>query len=178
MADIQSGCHRRGIRSEVADSSSDLAENILTFQHDLSGPRKDQGALTIQMVHQAAELIRGMERQAADIESRAQDLAKRVIVELGLAEQRLCFAEAERQASEAGINKASLRVHEADIALEDAESLIASIEAKLSAAEEQADAAEARAKEAEKALISIEDAIRIHLLGQRPDASSNLAVAA
>jgi uncharacterized protein (DUF3084 family) len=179
MADIQSGWNRRGMRSDVADSSSaELAENILTFQDDLSGPQKVQGALAIQMVHQAAELIRGMEQQAVDIESRAQALAKRVIAELELAKQRLCSAEVERQTSDANINKANLRVHEADIELANAESLIASTEAKLSAAEERADAAEARVKEAEKALIRIEDAIRTHLLGQRPGASSNLAAAA
>jgi chromosome segregation ATPase len=179
MIDIQSGWNRRGMPSDVADSAlARLAENSSTFQHDLSGPRKDQGALVIQMVHQAAELIRGMEQQAADTESRAQALAKRLIAELELAEQRLCSADAERQASEARINEANIRVHEADIALENAESLIAAIGVKLSAAERQADAAETRAKEADKALIRIEDAIRIHLLGQRSDASSNLAAAA
>ena len=98
MTDIQSGWNRRGMRSDVADSSSEkLAEYILTFQHDLSGPRKDQGVLAIQMVHQAAELIRGMEQQAADIGSRAQALAKRFIAELELAKQRLYSAEAERR---------------------------------------------------------------------------------
>ncbi len=179
MADIQSGWHRRGMGSHVADSSSaELAENILCFRDDPSGSRSDQGALVIHMVHQAAELIRGMEQRAADIESRAQALAKRVISELELAEQRLCSAEAERQETEAGINKANLRVHEADIALENAESLIAATEAKLSAAEQRADAAEERAKETGAALVRIEDAIRTHLLGAGEVASNNLAAAA
>jgi chromosome segregation ATPase len=179
MADIQSGWHRRGMRSHLAGSSStEVAENILSFREDLSGPRSDQGASAIRMVHQAAELIRKIEQQAADVESRAQDLAKRLIVELELAERRLCSAEAERQATEADINEANLRVHEAGIALENAESIIASTEARLSAAEQRADEAEARAKEAGAALVRIEDAIRTHLLGAGRFASNSLAAAA
>jgi chromosome segregation ATPase len=179
MADIQSGWHRRTIRSRVADSSSaELAENISSVRDDLSVPRSDQGALVIHMVHQAAELIRGMEQQAADIESRAQTLAKRVIGELELAERRLCSVEAARQAAEAGINEANLRTHEAEIALENAESLAASTEAELSAAEQRVDEAEERAKEAGAALIRVEDAIRTRLLGAGHVASDSLAAAA
>jgi chromosome segregation ATPase len=179
MADIQSGWHRRRTRSHVADSSStELAENILSFRDDLSGPRKDQAAAAIQMVHQAAELIRGIEQQAADIESRAQALAKRIIAELELAEQRLCSAEAERQAIEAEIDEADLRAREADTALENAESLIASTEAKLSAAGQRAEAAEARAEEVATALARTEDAIRTLLLSKGQVVSSKLAAAA
>jgi chromosome segregation ATPase len=178
MADIQSGWLRRITRSQLADSSSaEPADDILSFRDDLSPPQSDQGALVIDMVHQAAELIREMERQSADIESRARALAKRLVAELEHAEQRLCSAEAERRAFEADINEANRKIREVSIALENTKSLVASTQAELSAAEQRADAAEERAKESSATLVRIEDAIRTQLLGA-VHATNNLAAAA
>jgi hypothetical protein len=168
---------RQHKQDHVAQSTSiEPSENVVGFRRDI--PNSARGTAALELVHQAAELIRDMENRATDRETHAQMLAQLAVDELELAERRVHTVEQERQAALVGLSEAEVRVQEAEKVLEQAESRFSAAEAQLSAAELHASTAETRASEAEMALIHIEDAIRTHLLGQRPDASSNLAAAA
>jgi hypothetical protein len=170
---------RQHMQDHMAESTSiEPSEKVVRFRRDIPNSVEIDGTAALELVYQAAELIRGVESRATNMEARARMLVQRAIEKLELAECRVHSAEAEQQAAMAGIHEANIRVHEAEKALKQAESRIAAAESQLSTAELCANTAEMRASDAEKALIRIEDTIRIHLLGQRRDASSNLAAAA
>ena len=99
------------------------SELIATESHRTIDRMRLQGALTteeaaartgaiadwleaIDLVQQAADLIRCKEARAAEIEARAHDLARRAVEQLNLAERRVHSAEAARRAAEAGIEAA------------------------------------------------------------------------
>jgi chromosome segregation ATPase len=169
---------RQHMQGDTTDSTSiKPRENLVRFRRDIPS-LGESGTAALELVYQAADLIKFVESCAAGMEARAQALVRRAIEKLELAERRVHSAEAEREAAVAGANEASVRVYEGEKALERAEARISAVEAQLSTAELCRNEAETRASEAEKALVRIEDAIRIHLLGKRPDASPNLAAAA
>jgi hypothetical protein len=159
-------------------ASTEPDETVVRFRRDMPNSAADDGSTALELVHQAVELIRGAENRATDLEARAQVIVQQAIERLELAERRVHSAEAQREAALAGIEETNVRAREIEKALKRAKSGLAANEAQLSATELRANAAEARASEAEKTLIRVEDAIRAHLLGQRPDPSSNLAAAA
>jgi hypothetical protein len=81
MADIQSSSLRSRLGDDVADPSLIIRpEGILSFGQNTSGPQPDRAVLDL--VRQAATLIREKEQQAAETESRAHTLATRIISEL------------------------------------------------------------------------------------------------
>jgi chromosome segregation ATPase len=170
---------REHMRNHIADSASiDPTEKVLRFPNASPRSAMIDGAAALDLIYQAAEIIRGIEDRAIAIEARARTLIEDAVKKLQLADIRIQSLETERRAAEARMNEDSVRIQEAEKALKRAESRIAAAEAQLSEAELCARTAETRASEAEKALIRIEDAIRTQLLGQRRAASSNLAAAA
>jgi chromosome segregation ATPase len=176
MADIQSSSLRSRLGDDVADPSLiTRPEGVLSFGQNTSGSQSDSA---LDLVRQAATLIREKEQQAAGTESRAHTLATRIISELKRAEDRLRAIEAERQATETNAKELNIRVCEPEIALGHAEALIVSTESKLSDAEERTDAAQTRAEEAGTALVRIEEAIRLHLFRAGKGPSSGLSAAA
>jgi chromosome segregation ATPase len=159
-------------------ASTERSENVMRFRRDILNSVENDGTAALELVYQAVELVRGMENRASDRETSAQRLVQRAIKKLKFAERRVHSAEAEQRAALAGVEEANVRVQAAEQALEQAETRFAAVEALLSTTELRANTAESRANQAEWAIIRIEDAIRIHLLGQRPDAFSDLAAAA
>ena len=94
------------------ESTEPAAENIfkirgaapVTETRDSVADR-EHGPAALQLVYQLADLVRSKESHAAEMETRAQALAKCAVDELKLAETRLRSAENARNAAEASVAK-------------------------------------------------------------------------
>jgi hypothetical protein len=169
---------REHMRDHIANTSVvDSAENIFSFRRPPYSA-KNPGAAALDLVYQAAELIRNVDDHAAERQARAETLAKQAIEELKIAHARVRSAESERRAAEAEIKELSVRVQEVEKAMERATSHMATAETQLSAAEQRTRTSEMRANEAENALRRIEEAIRTRILGKIPGDSRRAATAA
>ena len=144
-------------------------DNVLSLFRPSSAP--DEGATALDLVYQAADVFRSMEKHARETEARAQSLCASALERLRLAEMR---AEAAERAQRELIITAEHKLQGACRALEQAKSRIEAQEDKLTAIEFRAQAAEAEAREAKDALALVEDAIRKRLLCENPDADSRL----
>ena len=156
------------LRDQVAEPTSiDPTGKVVQFLNAHPYSATHEGGAALDLVYQAAEMIKGIEDRAAALEVRAKDLVTEAAERMQLAERRILTVEAERHAAEARMNQAAVRVREVEQALERAGSRIAAAEDLLSTAEMRAQTAETRASQAEQTLARIEDAIRTRLLGQR-----------
>jgi hypothetical protein len=177
---------REHMRDHLANHRApDSAENVLSFRYppnSVSNP----GAAALEVVYQAAELIRDVDNYAAERQTRAETLAKQAIEKLKNAHECVRNAESRTLAAEAKIKEFSdrvekefsVRVREIEEGMERAASRMAATEAQLSNAEQRARNAEMRAVEAEKALKHIEETIRTRILEKRFDGSGRRAVLA
>jgi chromosome segregation ATPase len=152
------------------DNSGTIDEPEKVLQFPPAPSTEDRGKAALELVHRAADVIRGVEERAAAVEAHARSLAEDAVEKLRLANDRIQSLEAERRAAEA-------RAQEAEDALKRAASRIAIVEDQLSRAERLTRTAETRANETEKALIRVEDAVRT-LLGQKRAVPRNQAAAA
>jgi hypothetical protein len=147
-------------------------ESVLSFRP----PREpDRGATALDLVNQAADVIRGIEEHARETEARAQSVCADVLERLRLAEMR---AEAIERAHRELTVTAEHRLQGACKALEQAQSYIEAQKDKLTAVELRAEVAEAEARKAQEALALVEEAIRKRLLCASPDADGRLAAVA
>jgi chromosome segregation ATPase len=154
-------------------TSTEVGEDLVsraTFQND--------GAAVLELVGQAAELIRNFESRAAEREAQAHSMVLQTIEDMKFAERRVHSAEEQREASLATSKEYNAKAQEIEEELRRSEALLAAYELRLSRAEQQASGAEERANEIEKALMRVEHAIRNRLLGQTLEPSRDLAVAA
>jgi hypothetical protein len=147
-------------------------EDVLSFPSPLA---PDKGATALDLVNQAADVFRGMEKHARDTEARAQSLCASALERLRLAEMR---AEAAEQAQRELIVTAERKLQYACRALEQARSCIEAQQDKLTAAELRTEVAEADARQAKEALALVEEAIRKRLLCANPDADVRLTAVA
>ncbi len=138
-------------------------------------PAPDKGATALDLVSQAADVFRGMEKHARETEARAQSLCTSALERLRLAEMR---AEAAERTQRELIVTAEHKLQAACKALEQARSCIEAQKDKLTAFELRAQVAEAEAREAKEALALVEEAIRKRLLFANLDADSRLAAVA
>ena len=128
-------------------------ETVLSFAPQ-STP--DKGATTaLDLVYQAADVFRGMEKHARETEARAQSLCTNALERLRLAEMR---AEAAERAQRELIITAEHKLQGACRALEQAQSCIEAQKDKLTAVELRAEVAEAEARQAKEALALVEEA--------------------
>jgi hypothetical protein len=137
-------------------------EAVLRFPSPLA---PDKGATALDLVYQAADVFRGMEKHARETEARAQSLCTSVLEKLRLAEMR---AEAAERAQQELVVTTERKLQDACRALEQAQSCIEAQKDKLMAIELRAEAAEAEARQAEEALALVETAIRKRLLCANP----------
>ena len=135
----------------------------------------DKGATALDLVYQAADVFRGMEKHARETEARAQALCTNALERMRLAEMRV---EAAEQAQRELIVAAERKLQNACRALEQAQSCIEAQKDKLTAAELRAEVAEAEARQAKEALSLVEEAIRKRLLCTNADADSRLTAVA
>jgi len=115
----------------------------------------ESGALDL--VHQVADVIKGIEEHATKTEAHCQGLVTRALDRLQAAEDRIKALETERQNLETSFAQAQNKIEQLESNLAQAESRVAMSEAERAAAEEQA-------KKADNALHLVEDAIRTKLL--------------
>jgi chromosome segregation ATPase len=154
------------MRDQLANAaSSDSGRNVLNFPGDTPSTSRYDASLALDLVSQAAEVIRGIQDRAADSEARAKALAESALEKLQLAEARIHSAEAARGLAQETLSKLSARLHEAERELARTKSRITAAVAQLANAEQHMKAAETRAFNAEKAVNQIEEAIRTQLVG-------------
>jgi hypothetical protein len=134
-----------------------------------------EGATALDLVYQAADVFRDMEKHARETEARAQSICASAFEGLRVAEMR---AEAAEQAQRELIVIAERKLQHACRALEHARSCIEAQKDKLTAAELRAEVAEADARQAKEALALVEEAIRKRLLCANPDADVRLTAVA
>ncbi|WP_065754176.1 hypothetical protein [Bradyrhizobium paxllaeri] len=135
----------------------------------------DEGATALDLVYQAANVFRDMEKHARETEARAQSICASALEGLRLAEMR---AEAAERAQRELIVTAERKLQQACRALEQARSCIEAQKDKLTALELRAEVAEADARQAKEALALVEEAIRKRLLCANPDAGVRLTAVA
>ena len=122
----------------------------------------------LDLVYQAAEVIKGIEHQATVAEKRARDVAENAMQKLQVAENRIQELETELESARVCISEARVRIKEADETAKVDRSRIEVADRKLCQLEMRARTAEAQAKENANAVLRIEEAIRNQILANRP----------
>lgn len=153
------------MRNELSDPTpiERAADSIAGFKRPSKfAPTRARTALDL--VERAAELVRSIEDNASDIQSRARGLAEDAIKRLQSAENQIKVLEEKQAAAEAHINEVNARLHEAEGALKRERARVQAAEDLLPRLEMRAKAAESRAEECENALARIEFAIRSKIL--------------
>ena len=156
---------REHMRDELAKApSGDRAQNVVHFPAETPPPRNGTSS-ALDLVAQAASVIRGIEERAAESEARARTLAEAALEKLERAEIRISDAETARIHAEDTLVRLSARLQEAERELARTQSRLVAAENRLAEAEHQLRAAEARASHADNAVNQIEDAIRAQIMG-------------
>jgi chromosome segregation ATPase len=156
---------RDHMREQLEKSpSGDHAQNVVHFPADTAPPRNGTSA-ALDLVSQAASVIRGIEDRAAETEARARSLAEAALEKLEAAEIRISDAERARIHAEDALVRLSARLQEAERQLARTQALLVAAENRSNDADHQLRAAEARANSSEKAVGQIEDAIRAQIVG-------------
>jgi chromosome segregation ATPase len=157
---------REHMRDHLGDPvSSNFGENIVSFPNEPAPASHYETSSALDLVSEAAGVIRGIQSRAAESEARAKALAESALEKLQLAEARIQSAEAARSMAQEAVAKLSARLQEAEQELVRTRTRIVNAENALVNAERQMKAAEARAINAEKAVGQIENAIRTQLVG-------------
>jgi hypothetical protein len=151
------------LRDDIFDyrykSSVDENEKILRFAQ--SAPKDYGGATALDLVHQAAEIFKGMENHAREAEARAQSLCEDLAGKLQLAERQRDVAERARREV---VNELNVKLQDVSRALQQAQARIVHAEERTIAAEFRAQAVETKLYKANQELAAIEEAIRKRLL--------------
>jgi chromosome segregation ATPase len=151
------------LRDDIFDyrskSPAGADENIVRFGP--SAATKDLGASALDLVHQAAEIFKGLENHAREAEARAQSLCESLAGKLQAAEKQRDTAERARREV---VNEFNGKLQEASRALQQAQSRIVHAEERTIAAEFRAQAMEAKLHKANQELAAVEEAIRKRLL--------------
>jgi DNA repair exonuclease SbcCD ATPase subunit len=158
------------MRDQTTNAATmDFGSNILNFRRDAAAALRYDTSAALDLVSEAAGVIRGISDRAADSEARAKASAESALERLQLAEARIYSAEAARDLAEESLSKLSVRLEEAKRELTRTQSRIETAEAQLAKAEQRMSAAERRAVHAEEAVHKIEEAIRTQLVGFHRD---------
>jgi hypothetical protein len=143
----------------AAPAAAAEPENIVSLEPP-SAPKSD-GATALDLVHQAAEIFKGMENHARETEARAQAVCDDLAEKLRLAEKQRDAAERGRREV---VNELNGKLQDVSRALQQAQSRIVGAEERTVAAEYRAQAAEAQLYRANQELAAVEEAIRKRLL--------------
>ena len=133
-------------------------ENVVSLP--ASAPKPD-GATALDLVHQAAEIFKGMENHTHEIEARARAVCDDLAEKLRIAEKQRDAAE---QARREVVSELNGKLQDVSKALQQAQSRIMGAEERTVAAEVRAQAAEAKLYRANQELAAVEEAIRKRLL--------------
>ena len=149
---------RDDIRDHRYKASAAEPENVVSLA---STAGRQDGATALDLVHQAAEIFKGMENHARETEARAQSMCESLAEKLRLAERQRDAAERTRRDV---VNELNGKLQDVSRALQQAQSRIMGAEERTVAAEYRAEAAEARLYKANQELAAVEEAIRKRLL--------------
>ncbi len=109
---------RDHMRNHLANSASiELSTGVLGFRSAAESSATLDSDVALELVSQAAEVVKGIEDRANEIESYARNIAERAAERLWIAEQRIQELEAERRAAEACISEAHAKIERAEQAL-------------------------------------------------------------
>ncbi len=109
---------RDHMRNHFANSASiEPSTGVLGFRSAAKSSATLDSDVALELVSQAAEVVKGIEDRANEIESYARNIAERVAERLWIAEQRIQELEAERRAAEACISEAHAKIERAEQAL-------------------------------------------------------------
>jgi hypothetical protein len=122
------------------------------------------GSTALDLVRQAAEVMKGLKDRTVEIEKHARRIYEIANEKLQLAEKRIQELEAENQAAKGLISEGRVKIIEADEALKLERSRVETAEKQICEIEMGARIAEARARESMDAIVRIEDAIRTQIL--------------
>ena len=158
---------REHMRDQLMNvASADARRNVANFPGDPAAAALRHGTSSaLDLVSEAAGVIRDIQERAAESEARGKSLAEGALEKLQVAVSRIESAEAARDVAEEALTRLGGRLQEAERELERTQSRIVATERRLADAERQMRAAETRAANAEKAVSQIEDAIRTQLVG-------------
>ena len=153
------------LRDDIWDyrykSSAPAAAEPETIVSLAPSATRDDGATALDLVHQAAEIFKGMENHARETEARAQAVCEDLAEKLRLAEKQRAAAERARREV---VNELNDKLQDVSRALQQAQSRIVGAEERTVAAEFRAQAAEAKLYRANQELAAVEKAIRKRLL--------------
>lgn len=160
--------HKRG-RSQLPGSPRLLraAESVAEFPRRASGPVSAPGRMALDLVDQAAQLVRSIEGQARETENRAKTLAEDAIKGIQAADKQIHSLKGMQIAAEAYIKELKAKLAEVQEALVSERARAQADESRMLQLETRARMAEARAEECEGALSQIVDAIRAKILRQQ-----------
>src|SRR5262249_10898495 len=130
------GEHRRNPIPRSTEGSP--AEKVLPFPSNWTSAVFPEATSAVDLVQEAAEMIRGIEERAATVQADAQSVVEDTLERLRLAEYRIHSLEAEQRATEQLMNEARNKLQESEEALKQAQARIADVEAQLSIAEQHA----------------------------------------
>jgi chromosome segregation ATPase len=142
-------------------------EGPLRFPSSPSSVRARDGEAVLDLVLQAANLLRDLEGRANESAKYAQSLAEKVDGKLRAAEDRIRELEAEQRAAQVKIDDADVMAQKAGEDLRSEQSRARATEEQVRQLELRVKNAEARASESENAIAQVEDAIRTQLFGYR-----------
>ena len=170
-----SGAPMRNRRAASVTQAS--TEQVLPFSNSLRSAARRDGETVLALVHQAAEVVRGIEIRANETANYAENIAQRAVERLQSAETRIGELEAERRANQAYISEAHGKIEEAAKALKLERARVKAAENQLCELESRARAAEAHAQDSDSALARIEVAITTQFLGERQYGSQKSSAA-
>jgi hypothetical protein len=110
---------REHMRNHLANSTPiELSTGVLAFRSAAASSATLDSDVALELVSQAAEVVKGIEDRANEIESYARNIAERAAERLWIAEQRIQELEAERRAAEVCISEAHAKIERAEQALQ------------------------------------------------------------
>jgi len=151
----------------------ELSEGLLHFPSTPPSTAARGCGAAIDLVYQAAELIRGIESHANETEKSFADALKK----LQLAEKRIEELEKDLHSARACISEARVKIKNSDEAAKTERARLEAAEKRMSQIEMRARTAEAQAKENANAVTRIEEAIRTQLLAKRPPLNKRTSAA-
>ena len=137
-----------------------------------------RGATAIDLVHQAAAMMKAIENQAAETSARAQTLAQKAVEQLHAAEARIRALTSAQGETETRLKEAAARADAFEQMARTTQAQIAAMEQRVSATENRARQAATRATEAENILVRVQNAIQHQLLAKVQPSMERHAAAA
>ena len=155
MSNLDRSCAFQSERPLEADPI-EPSEGVLRFLRTPPSAATKVCGAALDLVYQAAEIIKGLENQAIEAERQARD-----------AENRVQGLETELELARAYINETRVKLKEADEAAKIERSRLEAADRKLCQLEMRSRTAEAQARQNADAVLRIEEAIRNQILANR-----------